>query len=87
MSATTMQEEPRKPHVIYDQSPDFFAGFGGWKAATDSALAAVCGMISDDLPDVDYFGLWKSGNTPNQAARFALEQADADSSLYEGLPE
>lgn len=84
MSATAPD---RGPHPVYDQEPSFFAGFDQWKAAVDEVIADVCGMISDDLPDVDYIGLHETGNTPHQAARHALKEADAPAELWADLPE
>jgi hypothetical protein len=50
--------------------------FKQWKAEVDEEIAAQCGMISDDLPDVDYRGLYETGNTPAEAADYAIEYAN-----------
>lgn len=71
---------------LYDQPPGFCT-YDEWKRLVDEVIRGRVGVSADDLPDVDYDGLFQSGNTPNQAARFALKEADAPADLWEDLPE
>lgn len=50
--------------------------FSQWKKEVDEEIAARCGMISDDLPDVDYRGLYQTGDTPAEAAEYAIQYAN-----------
>ena len=50
--------------------------FATWMREVNTEIDAVCGLISDDLPDVGYWDMWDSGLTPFEAADFALHAAD-----------
>ena len=49
--------------------------FRDWRKAVDGELVRLCGLPSSALPDVDYWGLYVTGDTPEEAARFALDNA------------
>ena len=49
--------------------------FDEWMAEVDSAIENEVYMISDDLPDVDYWDMWDNGLTPFEAADFAIQAA------------
>jgi hypothetical protein len=50
--------------------------FEQWKAKVDEVLAArLMGLMSDDLRDVDYRGLYEIGDTPSEAADYAIQNA------------
>jgi hypothetical protein len=51
--------------------------FDDWRKAVDAIIAdRVGGLTSDDLPDVDYRGLYETGKSPEEAARFAVRNAE-----------
>ena len=49
--------------------------FAAWKKEVDAVLRRKTGMPSSALPDVDYWGLYVTGNTPEEAADFAYQNA------------
>lgn len=49
--------------------------FSQWKTEVDRELVKLCDIPSEFLPDVDYYGMWKTGQTPKEAADYALEYA------------
>jgi hypothetical protein len=49
--------------------------FEKWKEEVDRKLIKLCGLDSGCLPDVDYWGLYQTGDTPIEAAKYALEEA------------
>jgi hypothetical protein len=49
--------------------------FENWRREVDRVIADVVGMTADDLPDVDYRGLYATGNTPEEAAVFVVGNA------------
>jgi len=49
--------------------------FEQWKKKVDVELRKLCGMIGDDLPDVDYYSLYNSGDTPKEAAEYVFQYA------------
>lgn len=50
--------------------------FEAWKAKVDRAIARQCmGLTSDDLPDVDYWSLFLAGESPREAACYAIQNA------------
>ena len=49
--------------------------FDEWMAEVDSAIENEVYMISDDLPDVDYWDMWDGGTYPIEAARYAIRMA------------
>lgn len=49
--------------------------FSAWKRAVDEELRRRVGMPSSCLPDVDYWGLYTTGDTPQMAAQYALDEA------------
>lgn len=49
--------------------------FEDWKKLVDAELEKRCGMSSEDLPDVDYRGMYAVGDTPAVAARQAIANA------------
>lgn len=46
-----------------------------WKVLVDRHLVKMCEVSSEFLPDVDYRGMHASGDTPKEAAEYALEYA------------
>lgn len=52
--------------------------FEQWQRDVDSVLSGAVGVTSDCLPDVDYWGLYQTGNTPSEAARYVLEVCAED---------
>ena len=49
--------------------------FKAWLAEIDQAIVATCSLGYLDLPDVDYWAMFEFGDTPQQAAETALEEA------------
>lgn len=49
--------------------------FDAWKALVDKEVQKRIFVGCDDIPDVDYRGLWSSGDTPEDAAEFALDES------------
>lgn len=49
--------------------------FEQWKNQVDEWLISSTGMTSEDLPDIDYFGLYEAGDSPKQAAKEAIRNA------------
>ena len=47
--------------------------FESWKGDVDDICIQKYGMPSDSFPDVDYIGLYKTGNTPEEAVEFVIE--------------
>jgi hypothetical protein len=49
--------------------------FEQWKKQVDREITSRVGLSADDLPDIDYRGLFMTKNTPRQAAVFAIRNA------------
>lgn len=49
--------------------------FETWKRQVDAVLLKHTGLTSDDLPDVDYRGLYATGDTPSEAAHYVVQNA------------
>ena len=49
--------------------------FTEWKVKVDAYLTKKYGLVSDDLPDIDYRGLYESGDSPSEAAKEAIRNA------------
>ena len=49
--------------------------FETWLAAVDAECVKLAGLGRDDIPDWCYWDSWESGETPNEAAVQALEEA------------
>lgn len=49
--------------------------FHVWKNKVDKELVRMCGIESEFLPDVDYYGMWSTGDTPKEAAEYAFQYA------------
>jgi hypothetical protein len=49
--------------------------FQHWRIRVDEELVARCGLPGDALPDVDYWGLYLTGDTPEQAAEYVIQNA------------
>lgn len=49
--------------------------FESWKRRVDNELLKLSGMISDDLPDADYWSMFENGDTPKQAAKYVIRHA------------
>lgn len=47
--------------------------FEEWLKEVDENLVDICCLTHERLPDVDYIGLYKTGNTPAEAADFAVQ--------------
>lgn len=55
-----------------------FTTFEKWMREVDNAIDRKTGGFGfghELLPDVDYRGLYQTGNTPDEAADFAVENA------------
>lgn len=52
--------------------------FDQWKARVDEIVRERVIVGCDDLPDVDYRGLYQTGNTPEEAADFVIQNAVED---------
>lgn len=52
--------------------------FEQWKKLVDQAVVALCGLSSDDLPDVDYYTWYSQGVTPKAAAKKAIHLAKTE---------
>lgn len=48
--------------------------FEQWKREVDNALERRLGLISDDLPDWDYWTHYNEGFDPKEAVEFLLEE-------------
>jgi hypothetical protein len=49
--------------------------FTEWMRQVDACLTALCGMVSDDLPDFDYRKAYDAKRTPAATARAAFRAA------------
>jgi len=49
--------------------------FDAWMAEIDAIIGAKFGIGYDDLPDVDYTGMFEDGFTPKRAANAAIRNA------------
>lgn len=49
--------------------------FDQWMKKVDAVLFRICGMVSDDLPDIDYYELFDAESGPTYAALEALYAA------------
>ena len=49
--------------------------FDAWKQAVDRIILQMCGMCSEDIPDVDYYGMYQCQDTPKEAAKYAVKNA------------
>lgn len=49
--------------------------FEDWTKAVDKQIRKRCWLSSDDLPDVDYRGMYESGMSPKETAIFAIRNA------------
>ena len=49
--------------------------FDQWMKRVDAVLDRLVGMVSLDLPDVDYWSMYEDDNKPEFAALSALEAA------------
>ena len=49
--------------------------FSSWMTEVDTAIHFLCGLISDDLPDVNYWDMWDEGKTPMSAAKYTIRWA------------
>jgi len=50
--------------------------FDQWMEKVDYCVAMLfCGLSTSDLPDVDFWGLFDGGDTPEEAALFVIENA------------
>jgi hypothetical protein len=73
-----MQDERRDHHELHGVPDEEAVGptsFSAWKAGVDAEIRKRTGMISDDLPDVDYRGLYETGDSPAEAAEYAIDYA------------
>jgi hypothetical protein len=53
--------------------------FDEWMAAVDREIAvSLCGLNSEDLPDANYYDMYESEYTPEDAAAEVLEDAGMD---------
>lgn len=60
--------------------------FANWKCEVDKILIKVVGLPSEHLPDVDYRGLYNTGNSPKEAAEFCIQEGlDSDFLIEESL--
>lgn len=51
-----------------------------WKNQVNEELVQVCGLVSDDMPDADYYGMFEDGLSPREAAH----QVIAEEGFYDG---
>ena len=58
--------------------------FHDWKRLVNAGVGSLVGMDCDDLPDVDYYGMYEEGKTAKEAARQAVREAGY--ALGYGLP-
>ncbi len=49
--------------------------FAQWMAQVNKLLVQLCGMTADCIPDYPYMSAFKCGDTPEEAAQDALENA------------
>jgi hypothetical protein len=53
-----------------------YCTFAQWKREVDMWLSlCLGGMISDDLPDLNYRGCYLAGDTPKECAEWVKQQA------------
>ena len=50
-------------------------GFIRWKKEVDDCIGRICGLSSDDLPDVEYYDLYESEVSPQEMAAYVLNVA------------
>jgi hypothetical protein len=50
--------------------------FESWMTAVDVAVSQIAFVSVHDLPDIDFRSLYEGGESPQTAAREALEYAD-----------
>ena len=50
--------------------------FDRWMAEVDAAVSQIAMLSVHDLPDLDFRSLYDGGESPQTAAREALENAD-----------
>lgn len=50
--------------------------FQQWMGKVNHELDSICGLVSDDLADINYRDLFDSGSSPHEAANECLEQND-----------
>ena len=53
----------------------YLSNFQQWKRQVDRCIEARIGLSSDDLPDVAYRDMFDYGDSPDEAAVAALEEA------------
>ena len=49
--------------------------FKTWKQAVNAACHKLCGLTTDDLPDVDFWAWFEEGVSPTTAARRTIKYA------------
>lgn len=54
---------------------DNTAPFKTWLRNVDAVLNRRVGLISEDLPDWDYWTAWANGYSPAEAAKLAAQEA------------
>jgi len=50
--------------------------FEQWKNEVDKNISAICGMVSDDLPDCCYLDWYQDGVKPASAAKRAIKNSE-----------
>ena len=49
--------------------------FSSWMASVNKIISSKIGLISDDLPDQNYFDMWERGVKATTAANKAIKSA------------
>ena len=70
----TRHTERPEAHMLTRAHVDF----AGWMRAVDRALSGRCGLVSADLPDINYRDLYDAGEPVCNAAQEALDYAHDD---------
>lgn len=52
------------------------AGFAGWMEKVDRAVGMIAGLGAYDLSDMNYRDMYDAGDSPSDAAKAALVNAD-----------
>jgi hypothetical protein len=50
--------------------------FEQWKNEVNKNISAICGMVSDDLPDCCYLDWYQDGVKPASAAKRAIKNSE-----------
>ena len=74
--SNTRSAQWKNGELILHRDPDAAArAFSSWMTEVDTAIHFLCGLISDDLSDANYWNMWRLGSTPMYAAKYAIRKS------------